>query len=142
MDQSMVPSYPQVDISTRISTTYTDHYPMAGETSHQVKVGIYDVATEKTVWMQLVGGPEDYHTNLSWAPDGKTLYIFELNRAQNDMRLMAYDVETGKCLKQLLQEKSDKYVEPQHGLDFLPWDETKAIMQSQRDGYNHLMFWM
>ena len=138
MDQSMVPSYPQVDISTRISTTYTDHYPMAGETSHQVKVGIYDVTKEKTVWLQLVGEPEDYHTNLSWAPDGKTLYIFELNRAQNDMRLMAYDTETGKCLKQLLQETSKKYVEPQHGLDFLPWDETKAIMQTQRDGYNHL----
>ena len=91
MDQSMVPSYPQVDITTRIATTYTDHYPMAGERSHEVKVGIYDVETGTTTWMDLVGEKEDYHTNLSWAPDGKTLYVFELNRRQNHMRLMAYD---------------------------------------------------
>ena len=138
MDQSMVPSYPQVDITTRIATTYTDHYPMAGERSHEVKVGIYDVETGTTTWMDLVGEKEDYHTNLSWAPDGKTLYVFELNRRQNHMRLMAYDTATGQPLRELLSEKDDKYVEPMHELAFLPWDEGKAIMQSQRDGYNHL----
>lgn len=138
MDQSMVPSYPQVDITKRISTTYTDRYPMAGEASHQVKVGIYNVSTKQTTYLELVGDAEDYHTNLSWSPDGKTLYIFELNRAQNDMRLVAYDAQTGKCLSTLLRETSDKYVEPQHGLTFLPWDDTKALMQSQKDGYNHL----
>jgi len=137
MDQSMVPSYPQVDISQRIAAAYTDHYPMAGETSHQVKVGIYKVESEKTVWLELEGEPEDYHTNLSWDPSGKILYIFELNRDQNDMRLVAYDTETGKKIKTLLQEKSDKYVEPLHGLTFLPWDSSKALMQSQKDGYNH-----
>jgi dipeptidyl-peptidase-4 len=29
-------------------------------------------------------------------------------------------------------------VEPLHPIEFLPWDEDKFIMQSQRDGYNHL----
>ena len=138
MDQSMVPSYPQVDIFPRISEAYTDHYPMAGETSHQVKVGVYNVNTKKTIWLDLEGEADDYHTNISWAPDSKTIYVFELNRDQNDMRLVAYDAQTGKSLRTLLQECDDKYVEPLHGLTFLPWDATKAIMQSQRDGYNHL----
>ena len=138
MDQSMVAGYPQVDISQRIASVTMDKYPMAGETSHQVKVGIYDVKTRKTTWLQLIGAPDDYHTNLSWAPDGKLLYIFELNRDQNHMRLVAYNTVTGKLEKQLLEERHEKYVEPMHGLEFLPWDDTKAIMQSQRDGYNHL----
>lgn len=138
MDQSMVPSYPQVDITSRIASVYTDRYPMAGETSHQVKVGVYHVATGKTVWLDLEGAPDDYHTNLSWAPDGKTLYVFELNRDQNDMRLVAYDAATGASKHTLLQECDSNYVEPLHGLEFLPWDATKAVMQSQRDGYNHL----
>jgi dipeptidyl-peptidase-4 len=38
----------------------------------------------------------------------------------------------------LYRETSEKYVEPQHPIVFLPWDATKFIMQSQRDGYNHL----
>ena len=138
MDQSMVAGYPQVDISQRIAGVTMDKYPMAGETSHQVKVGIFDVATRKVTWLQLVGAPDDYHTNLSWAPDGKRLYVFELNRDQNDMRLVAYDTETGAKCNQLLQERHEKYVEPLHGLEFLPWDASKAVMQSQSDGYNHL----
>lgn len=138
MDQSMVPNYPQVDITKRIAQTYADHYPMAGETSHQVTVGIYDVNTQKTTWMKLVGEKDDYHTNISWAPDGKTLYIFELNRDQNDCRLVAYDAETGDNLGTLYQETHEKYVEPQNGLTFLPWNSQKAVMQSQRDGWNHL----
>ncbi|MEE1221935.1 MAG: prolyl oligopeptidase family serine peptidase, partial [Bacteroidaceae bacterium] len=99
---------------------------------------IYDTATQKTTWMKLVGEKDDYHTNISWAPDGKTLYIFELNRDQNDCRLVAYDAETGDNLGTLYQETNEKYVEPQHGLTFLPWDNQKAVMQSQRDGWNHL----
>ena len=38
----------------------------------------------------------------------------------------------------LYEEEHTKYVEPQHPIVFLPWDHTKFIYQSQRDGYNHL----
>lgn len=138
MDQSMVAGYPQVDISQRIASVTMDKYPMAGETSHQVKVGIFDVKKRNVVWLDLVGAPDDYHTNLTWSPDGQTLYVFELNRDQNHMRLVAYDVATGRMQKQIYEEKHDKYVEPMNGLLFLPWDDTKALMQSRRDGYNHL----
>ena len=139
MDQSMVPSYPQVDLTQRIAQTYTDHYPMAGETSHLVRVGIYNVKTKKTVWLNLFGEPDDYHTNLSWAPDGRTLYVFELNRAQNHMQLMAYDTATGERQPEpVAEEMHPKYVEPMHPLSFLPWDASKAIMQSRRDNWNHL----
>ncbi len=138
MDQSMVPSYPQVDITQRIASTYTDHYPMAGEKSHHVGVGIYSTESDSTVWLNLIGGEEDYHTNISWGPDGKTVYIFELNRDQNDMRLAEYDTRTGEYLRTIYEERDDRYVEPLNPLLFLPWDERKAIMQSQRDGYNHI----
>ncbi len=138
MDQSMVPSYPQVDITKRISETTTDHYPMAGETSHQVTVGVYDVAAQRTTWLKLVGGKDDYHTNISWAPDGRTLYLFELNRDQNHARLVAYDAQGGDSITTLYEEQHPKYVEPQAGLTFLPWDADKALMESQRDGWNHL----
>lgn len=43
MDQSKVTDYPQVDIFQRSATYEPDKYPMAGETSHQVTVGIYDL---------------------------------------------------------------------------------------------------
>ena len=138
MDQSMVADYPQVDIFPRIAAYEPDKYPMAGMTSHKVTVGVYDLNTQKTVYLQ-AGDPTDrYFTNIAWSPDAKTVYIFELNRAQNDCRLVSYNAVTGERIAELYRETSDKYVEPQNPIVFLPWDATKFIMQSQKDGYNHL----
>jgi len=138
MDQSMVTDYPQVDIFPRSATYEPDKYPMAGMTSHKVTVGVYDIATNRTVYLH-AGDPTDrYFTNIAWSPDAKTVYMFELNRGQNDCRLVSYDATTGKRIAELYRETSDKYVEPLHPILFLPWDATKFIMQSQKDGYNHL----
>ena len=138
MDQSMVADYPQVDIFQREASYEPDKYPMAGMTSHKVTVGVYDLNTDKTVYLQ-AGDPTDrYFTNITWSPDEKTVYMFELNRKQNDCRLVSYDAVSGKKIAELYRETSDKYVEPQNPIQFLPWDDTKFIMQSQKDGYNHL----
>ena len=58
MDQSMVADYPLVDIDTRIATETPVRYPMAGEKSHLVTVGIYDLNTDKTVYLN-TGDPTD-----------------------------------------------------------------------------------
>ena len=138
MDQSMVTDYPQVNIFTRSADYEPDKYPMAGMTSHKVTVGVYDVKSGKTTYLQ-AGDPTDrYFTNIAWSPDEKTIYMFELNRKQNDCRLVSYDAVTGKKIAELYRETSDKYVEPQNPIQFLPWDDTKFLMQSQKDGYNHL----
>ncbi len=138
MDQSMVTDYPQVNTSTRIATLEPDKYPMAGMTSHKVTVGVFNPATQETIYLK-AGDPTDrYFTNVSWSPDEKSVYVIELNRDQNHSQLVQYDATTGEKMAMLYEEKHDKYVEPQHPLVFLPWDETKFIYQSQRDGYNHL----
>ncbi|MBP3829452.1 MAG: DPP IV N-terminal domain-containing protein [Bacteroidaceae bacterium] len=138
-DQSRIPSYPQVDITQRIAATYVDKYPMAGCETEDVSVAVYDVSTAKTVWLQNPKPMTDYMTNLSWAPDGRKLYVFELNRDQDFMQLYGYDASTGqKDAEPLVEEKHPKYVEPLNTLSFLPWDDTKAVMQTRRDNWNHL----
>ena len=146
MDQSMVTDYPQVDISPRTAAYEPDKYPMAGTNTHVVTIGVYDLRTQKTVYLQTpavdyaatVLQQPCYFTNLAWSPDSKHIFMQELNRDQNDCRLVSYDAETGKREYQLCRETSDKYVEPLHPIQFLPWDSNLFILQSQRDGYNHL----
>ncbi|MBQ9218471.1 MAG: S9 family peptidase [Muribaculaceae bacterium] len=144
MDQSMVTDYPLIDVpemddTTRyIATPAPEKYPMAGQTSHKVTVGIYDLATGQTTYLQ-AGDPTDrYFTNIAWNPDGDIVYMMELNRDQNDCRLVSYDAATGRRIAELYRETHDKYVEPQTPIVFLPWDKNSFIMQSQKDGYNHL----
>ena len=137
MDQSMVEDYPLVDIFTREAKLDAIKYPMAGMTSHKVTVGIYNPKTEQTVWLQ-AGDPTDrYFTNISWAPDEKTIYMIEMPRSQKKTELVAYDVATGQRKGVLYTETHEKYVHPMHPLTFLPWDSSKFIYQSEKDGYNH-----
>ena len=138
MDQSMVADYPQVNTFKREAELEPDKYPMAGMTSHQVTIGIFDLDTENTIYLN-VGDPTDrYFTNIAWGPDDKTLYLYELNRDQNYCTLDAYDVITGNKIKTLYTETSDKYVEPLHPITFLPWDSSKFIYWSWKDGFTHL----
>ena len=138
MDESMVTQYPLVDITARVGEVNNVRYPMAGMTSHKVQVGIYNPVTGKSIYLN-TGDPTDrYFTNISWSPDEKSLYLIEVNRDQNQAKLCQYNAETGNLIEVLYEETHPKYVEPQNPIVFLPWDTTKFIYQSQRDGYNHL----
>lgn len=138
MDQSMVTDYPQVNTTARIAELVPDKYPMAGMTSHKVTVGIYNIKDGKTIYLQ-AGDPTDrYFTNISWGPDEKSVFVIELNRDQNHAQLVQYDAVSGQKIGVLYEEKHARYVEPQHPLIFLPWDDSQFIYQTQRDGFNHL----
>ena len=144
MDQSMVADYPLITVPELNDTVHVEatpapeKYPMAGQTSHKVTVGVYDMATGQTIYLD-AGDPTDrYFTNISWNPAGDIVYMIELNRDQNDARLMSYDAATGKRIAELYRETHEKYVEPQTPITFLPWDKEKFVMLSEKDGYNHL----
>jgi len=144
MDQSMVADYPLItvpeleDSAHVIATPAPEKYPMAGQTSHLVWVGVLDVATGDTVYLK-AGDPTDrYFSNISWNPDGNIVYMMEGNRDQNEAELVAYDAATGNRLNSLYRETHPKYVEPQHPITFLPWDKEKFLLWSEKDGYNHL----
>lgn len=138
MDQSMVTDYPQVNTTARIAELVPDKYPMAGMTSHKVTVGIYNVKDGKTIYLQAGDTTDRYFTNISWGPDEKSVFVIELNRDQNHAQLVQYDAVSGQKIGVLYEEKHTRYVEPQHPLIFLPWDDSQFIYQTQRDGFNHL----
>ena len=138
MDQSMVAAYPQVDMTTRCATVVPDKYPMAGEPSHKVSVGVYDVEAGTTIYLNTDDPTDRYFTNIAWSPDGKLLYIIEMNRDQTIAQLIAYDAQTGAKKGIVLEEKNDKYIEPMNPIVFLPWDGDKFIYQSRNEGYKHI----
>jgi dipeptidyl-peptidase-4 len=136
MDQTMVEDYPIVNWLENPAQNNNIKYPMSGRKSHQVTVGIYDVKSGQTIYIDS-GEPKDqYLTNLAWSPDEQTVYLAVLNREQNFMRLNAYSSLTGKLIKTLFTEENKKYVEPLKPIEFI--DNDKFVWQSNRDGFNHL----
>jgi len=138
MDESMVTPYYVEDISTTPSTFKKFRYPMAGQTSHQVTLGVYDTRTGKTVFIKPEGAPEHYLTNISWDADNAHIQIILLNRATDNFKVIRYDVATGKPVRTLFEESDQKWLEPEHPLTFLKKTPGQYIHWSQRDGWWHL----
>ena len=138
MDETMVDQYPIMDLSKKPAGEELIRYPMAGKTSHQVKIGILE-SSSKTVEDLKTGLPSDqYLTNIAWSPDERFVYIAVLNREQNHMKLNEYVAETGDFVRTLFEEKSNKYVEPEHPMLWVKNHDDQFIWQSEQDGYNHL----
>jgi dipeptidyl-peptidase-4 len=144
MDQSTVTDYPIIDWSVHPAKNTNIKYPMAGNKSHHVTLGIYDVKTNKTIYVKTEASkglassdPEQYLTNVAWSPDEKHIYIAVLSRTQNDMKLNEYDVATGSFVRTLFEEHDDKYTEPLHPMLFVKNNPTQFIWQSRKDGFTH-----
>lgn len=138
MDQSMVSDYPIINWLERPAKNENIKYPFAGDKSHHVKLGIYDIKKGATIYVNTGGDPEQYLTNVCWSPDEQRIFIALVNRDQNEMNLNEYDAQTGAFIRTLFSEKDDKYIEPLHPMVFLKNDPTKFIWQSNRDGFKHL----
>ncbi len=136
-DETMVKQYPIVHTNNRIAEVEMIRYPMAGETSHEVTLGIYNLKKKKTVYIKTGTPTDQYLTNIAWGPKGKYIYIAVLNRDQNHMKLNQYDVKSGKFVKTLFEEKNKTYVQPLHPMIFVPGNDKEFLWRSEKDGYNH-----
>ena len=138
MDETMVTDYPLVDITQREAAVTPIKYPMAGMTSHQVKLHVYDFNTSKDITINTEGPVDQYLTAITWNPDSKRIYIGVLNRGQDHLKFNEYDATNGKFIQTLFEDKDDQYVEPQTPAWFLPDNDNQFIWRAQRDGYYHL----
>lgn len=137
MDQSPVTDYPIIDWTSRPAKNKNIKYPMAGNNSHYVVLGIFDLKSNKTIYVKTEGDKEQYLTNVAWSPDEKHIYIAILSRTQNDMKLNEYDAATGNFVRTLFEEHDDKYTEPLHPMLFVKNNPNQFIWQSRKDGYTH-----
>ena len=137
-DETMVSNYPLTNWNEREAVNKNIKYPMAGMTSENVTLVIYDVVSGKKITLQTGEPKEQYLTMVSWEPTGKNIYIGVLNREQNHLKFNKYDATTGAFLKTLFEEKATTWVEPQHSLTFVPNNSSQFIYQTDFHGFNQM----
>ena len=122
-------------------------YPVAGEPPSPYKIGVVNIGTAKTKWMVI---PTDavwqtYVPRMEWAANSTELIIQQLNRKQNESRLMLCNASTGVS-RTIYTEKDEAWI------DILPlWDTDYSnggwdwinngkefIWASEKDGWRHL----
>lgn len=139
-DERHVGDYPLVEYNTTPAALRSIKYPMAGSESEYAAVGVYDMKTGKSTYLdfQRLGKDEFYATNVCWSPDDRFVYVAVVTRDQNQMILQQFNASNGQLEKVLFQEKDQKYVEPEHPLYFVPNKGNEFIWISEKDGFNNL----
>ena len=136
-DETNVADYPLLDNSKTPGELISIKYPMAGQKSEKARVGIYSMASDKTVYFKTQNGEENYLTNLSWSFDDKYVIVAEVNRDQNHMWLNVFDAATGNFVKTLFEEKNDKWIEPEHPAKFIS-SSNDFLWITEKNGFNNI----
>lgn len=118
-------------------------YPKVGEENSDVRIGVVDVATAQTRWMDVGLEEEHYIPRIYWTSDPNTLAVVTLNRPQNHLRLFFFDVRSGER-RLVMEERSEAWIDVLDffaGVDdyfYFPDAVREFFWLSDRDGWNHL----
>lgn len=137
-DLRPIERYPASDFAPRPAKDLDLRYPMAGRNGSVVSIGIFDTRDGSLRWLETDPAADEWHTNVTWAPDGESLYVAHVNRKQNAMELRRWSAVDGKRLGTLFEEKDSEWIEPEHGPIFLPDGSGRFLWFSHRSGFNHL----
>lgn len=140
VDESGVDVVPRADIGPGGATVVEQRYPRAGRPNAVVDLFVQDVATGKTVQIDLGSNKDIYVARVAWSADGKTLYVQRQTRDQKTLELIAYDPATGPDGvvqgKTILTDTDAHWIELSD--DFTPLKDGSFLWSSEKSGYKHL----
>ncbi|SHG45480.1 S9 family peptidase [Flagellimonas flava] len=116
---------------------YTYKYPKAGTANSLVEVWVYDVQSHKKLKLKTGSNMDTYLPRITWTKSDQILSIQRMNRKQNQMDLLHFDVGSGNVHK-VLTESSSSYIDQNFCDDLFYLDDGKHfIISSEKDGYKH-----
>ena len=120
-------------------------YPKAGETPSACRIGVVDIQNSKTKWMNVPGDArQHYIPRMEWAGNSDELVIQQLNRKQNESKIMYCNAKTGN-VNSIYSETNDAWIEMKNewnnddpsGWDWV--DNGEAFLWvSEKDGWRHV----
>ncbi|MBQ7362416.1 MAG: S9 family peptidase [Bacteroidaceae bacterium] len=115
---------------------YSYKYPVAGAQNSVVTVHSFDIKNRVTRKLNLPIDSTYYIPRIEFTQDPEFLAVITLNRHQNQMDIIQANPLSGIC-KRILREESPEYIN-ETTYQELTFYKNHFVMQSERDGYNHL----
>lgn len=134
-DESRVREYSMTIYDNAYNREYRYKYPKAGEENSKVEIYIYDIRTGQKAKAQYEEG-DIYIPRIKWAKDDESLFVFWMNRHQNNLKLLKTNARTGSSTV-WYEEKNKYYIEISDDWRFLE-DGKHYLFTSEMSGYNHI----
>lgn len=116
-------------------TQYEFRYPKTGEDNSEISIHLYDIASGNTKNIN-VGEDFEYLPRMGWTKDPNTLYVFRMNRHQNQLDFLLVNANTVNS--RVLFTETDKYYVDIHDNTTFLEDKEHFIWTSEKSGFNHL----
>ena len=112
-------------------------YPKAGTTNSAVRVGVVDIGSAETVWINLRGDPrQNYVPQMDWADSSEQLIIQYVNRLQNRNDVLLATAADGS-VQSIFTDSDDAWVDANKDVKWLAEGKYFTWL-SERDGWRHL----
>jgi dipeptidyl-peptidase 4 len=135
-DETGVPESTFVDFQPVHERIILQRYPKAGDRDPHVRVGVLDISTSETRWLNLNDKPFEWVLRVKWLPDSQHVSVQTMTRSQTESYLIFANVRTGET-RLVLTENDAYWVNVTDDLFFLP-DGKRFLWASERDGFMHL----
>jgi dipeptidyl-peptidase-4 len=119
-------------------------YPKVGESPSPYKILVANVVTGKTLQMNIEGDPQQtYVPRMEWVPNTNDIIIQQLNRKQNQSKIIVCQAITGKT-KTIYTESDEAWIDTkerwadeQEGWEWLKGGK-EFLWVSEKDGWRHI----
>jgi dipeptidyl-peptidase-4 len=135
-DESRVPVFPLFDALGVHGSLENTRYPQAGDPNPTVRIGFLAVNSGQMTWAAFDDNKDQYFGTPYWMPDGSSLWVQWMNRAQDTLVIYAVDPHSGQG-QIVYKEHQSSWVEWIKHLNFLNGGK-RYLLQSDKDGWMHL----
>ncbi|UCD24962.1 MAG: DPP IV N-terminal domain-containing protein, partial [Gemmatimonadota bacterium] len=135
LDQSVIKTFYMVDNLSLYPQLLPVRYPKAGEENSSVMIGVVEISSGETTWMDLGTDRDIYVARMDFAHSSDEIWLTRLNRHQNRLDLMLGDVASGET-RVVMTDTDEAWVD--NGLPIWINRGRQFLFLSERDGYRQL----
>ena len=136
LDQTRVGVFHLVDeLAGNYNSVFNLKYPKAGTKNAIVKIGVADIPSGNTTWMDIGKNDNIYIPRIYWTNSSSTLAMIRLNRPQNNMEMLMANTSTGDS-KVVITDSDPDWVDVNDDTQFLK-NKDEIIWTSEKSGYRH-----
>jgi len=111
-------------------------YPKVGQDPSSCKIGIVNIATATTAWVNVPGDNiQNYIPRMDWVPNTNDIILQQLNREQNTSRLFVANATSG-AIKNIYTETDKAWIDAAPDWQWINSGK-EFIWISEKDGWRH-----
>jgi dipeptidyl-peptidase-4 len=135
LDQTAIRPFYLLNQDSLYAALVPVRYPKAGEPNSEVKIGVVELATGRTTWLDLGAQKDIYVAAMDFAESPTDVWLTRLNRHQNRLDLLLADAQTGAS-RVIMTDTDSAWVDANQP----KWIEggKRFLFMSEREGYDQI----